>query len=310
MFRKILCPVDFSESSDRALDYALALGKRYATSVSVMHVLPTVLADPDLYPYLTEPVLASPEARDRAYRRLGEFVHRALASGIGAEIFLEDGDVVELVLRKAKDLGADLVVMGTHGRRGFSRLILGSVTERVLRQSGSPVLSISPTAPKPEPSGGPFRRILCPVDFSPSSLAGLELAVALRQGEGDLVVVHIVEFYLPPGLGESVAFDITGLRERHRSEGRARLEAVLPPESRAHIRLETVLLESGSPYREVLKTAEREKSDLIVMGVAGRSSADMAFFGSTTNHVVREARCPVLTVRAPDSKSRQGDEVS
>jgi nucleotide-binding universal stress UspA family protein len=302
VFEKILCPVDFSEGSDRALDYALALGKRHGSRVSVMHVLPTVLVDPDVYPYLTEPVLANSEARDRAYHRLGEFVHRALADGIGSEVILEDGDVVGDVLNKARRLEADLIVMGTHGRRGFERLLLGSVTERVLRQSEAPVLSISPLAPKIGPEGrGLFQRILCPVDFSPSSLAGLSVANALRQGEAELLVLHAVEFYLPPALGEPVVFDAAEIRERNRSEGQAKLEALLPRESRPHTRLETAVLESGSPYQEILRAAERERCDLIVIGVAGRSSADMLFFGSTANHVVRAAGCPVLTVRAKSS---------
>jgi len=302
VFEKILCPVDFSESSDRALDYALALAKRHGGRVSVLHVLPTVLADPEIYPYLTEPVLASDEARDRAYRRLGDFVHRALADGIGAEVILEDGEVIEEVLEKAKRQEADVVVMGTHGRRGFRRLLLGSVTERVLRQSEAPVLSISPSAPKPDGAGGPFRRILCPVDFSSSSLVGLSLALALRRDEAELLVLHVVEFHLPPALGEAIAFDVASLRERHRIEGRSKLEDLVPEESRAHTRLETVVLESGSPYQEILRAAERERSDLIVMGVAGRSSADLVFFGSTANHVVRQAACPVLTVRSPGAK--------
>ena len=302
MFKKILCPVDFSESSDRALDYALALAKRHGGRVAVMHVLPTVLADPDLYPYLTEPVLASGEARDRAYRRLGDFVHRALSDGIGAEVILEDGEVVEEVLKKAERLEADLVVMGTQGRRGFRRLLLGSVTERVLRQSAAPVLSISPSAPKIATERGPFQKILCPVDFSPSSLAGLSVGLALRQGDAELLVLHVVEFYLPPALGEAVAFDVTELRGRHRLEGQAKLEKLVPEEARARIRLETVVLESGSPYKEILKTADREGCDVIVIGVAGRSSADLMFFGSTANHVVRAAACPVLTVRSRSSK--------
>jgi nucleotide-binding universal stress UspA family protein len=301
MFQTILCPVDFSESSDRALEYALALGKCHGGRVSVMHVLPTVLADPDLYPYLTEPVLASGEARDRAYRGLGDFVHRALSEGIDTEVILEDGDVVDEVLKKTKRLAADLVVMGTHGRRGFRRLLLGSVTERILRQSEAPVLSISPSAPKLE-KGGPFRKILCPVDFSPSSLAGLSLALAVRQEKAEIVVLHVVEFHFPPALGEAVAFDVTELRGRHRSEGKAKLEKLVPEEARAHTRLETVVLESGSPYQEILKTSEREGVDLIVIGVAGRSSADLVFFGSTANHVVRAAACPVLTVRSRSSK--------
>lgn len=302
MFEKILCPVDFSESSDRALDYALALAKRHGGRVAVLHVLPTVLADPDTYPYLTEPVLASGEARDRAYRRLGDFVHRALADGIGAEVILEDGDVVDEVLKKAKRFEADLLVMGTHGRRGFQRLLLGSVTERVLRQSEAPVLSVSPSAPKLQTGRAPFRKILCPVDFSPSSLAGLSASLALREGNAELLVLHVVEFYLPPALGEAVAFDVTGLQAHHRSEGQAKLEKLVPDGARANTRLETVALDSGSPYREILKTAEREGAELIVMGVGSRSSADMMFFGSTANHVVRAAACPVLTVRSQGSE--------
>jgi nucleotide-binding universal stress UspA family protein len=267
-----------------------------------MHVLPTVLAGPDLYPYLTEPVLATGEARDRAYHRLGDFVHRALADDIGAEVILEDGDVVDEVLRKVERLEADLVVMGTHGRRGFRRLLLGSVTERVLRQSEAPVLSISPSAPKIGTERGPFQKILCPVDFSPSSLSGLSVGLALREGDAELLVLHVVEFYLPPALGEAVALDVTELRGRHRLQGQAKLAKLVPEDARAHTRLETVVLESGSPYHEILKTAEREECDLIVMGVSGRSSADLVFFGSTANHVVRAAACPVLTVRSRISK--------
>jgi nucleotide-binding universal stress UspA family protein len=111
-----------------------------------------------------------------------------------------------------------------------------------------------------------------------------------------------VEFYLPPALGEAVAFDVTGLQAHHRSEGQAKLEKLVPDGARVNTRLETVVLDSGSPYREILKTAEREGAELIVMGVGSRSSADMMFFGSTANHVVRAAACPVLTVRSQGSE--------
>jgi nucleotide-binding universal stress UspA family protein len=218
---------------------------------------------------------------------------------VGAEVVLEDGDVVDEILEKSRRIGADLLVMGTHGRRGFRRLILGSVTERVLRQSESPVLSIPPSAPERNlERGEAFLRILCPVDYSPSSRAGLELATNLRQGDADLVVLHVLEYQLPPPFGEAVAFDFAGFLERRQQEDRVKLESWVPEAARAHSRVETALLESGSPYRQILRVAEREKSDLIVIGVCSRSSADLAFFGSTANHVVREAACPVLTVRS------------
>jgi nucleotide-binding universal stress UspA family protein len=97
-----------------------------------------------------------------------------------------------------------------------------------------------------------------------------------------------------------VAFDIDSVRERHREEALAKLSESVPSEVRARTKLETAVLESGGVYKEILRAAEREESDLIVMGIMGRSAADMFFFGSTTNHVVRAARCPVLTVRWPE----------
>lgn len=300
-FEKILCPVDFSMSSDRALDYALALARVQASEVSVMHVLPRVLADPDIYPYLAEPVLTSGETRERAVEQLGAFVHRVLERGIAADVILEDGDVVDAVVKKAEKISADLIVIGTHGRRGFRRLLLGSVTERLLRQSTVPVLSVAPNAKVPPKGGSPFRNILCPIDFSPSSLAGLEVARGLLGEEdqkGELIVLHVVEFYFDPALGEAIAFDLTELRDKHRAQAEKKLQELVPGSLGSRVRLETMVLESGAPYKEILRVAEREASDVIVMGVAGRGAADLLFFGSTTNQVVRAACCSVLTVRS------------
>jgi nucleotide-binding universal stress UspA family protein len=306
--KRILCPVDFSESSDKALDYALSLAKQHDGQVSVMHVLPSALADRDLYPYLAEPVPLGAGTRERALQQLGSFVHRALARGVGADVILEDGDVVEEILRKSERLRSDLVVMGTHGRRGFRRLLLGSVTERLLRRSAAPVLSVTPGSPAPSERAAPFRKILCPIDFSPSSLAGLELALSLVGPEGgEVTVLHVVEFYFDPGFGEAVAFDLSEVRERHRREAQRKLEEMIPDRSRGQVRLETGVLESGGPYKEILRAAERDGSDLIVMGVAGRSATDVMFFGSTTNHVVRSASSPVLTVRRAEAGERSSE---
>ena len=90
-FRNILCPVDFSACSELALDYALALAREKGGQVSVMHVLPNVMADPDVYPYLAEPVLTSGETRERAYAQLGNFVSRALAQNVACDVVLESG---------------------------------------------------------------------------------------------------------------------------------------------------------------------------------------------------------------------------
>ncbi|MGH9336631.1 MAG: universal stress protein, partial [Vicinamibacteria bacterium] len=178
-------------------------------------------------------------------------------------------------------------------------LLLGSVTERLLRQSFSPVLAIPPSVPAPRKDGAaPFQKVLCPVDFSPASVAALRVAREIGGDDAEALVLHVVELYFGPALGEAAPFDTTEIREQQRERAQAKLEALVPAEARAKTRLETTVVESGGPYREVLRIAEREKSELIVMGVAGRSAVDLLFFGSTANHVVREAACPVLTVRA------------
>lgn len=296
----VLCPVDFSENSELALDYALAVAHQHSANVSVMHVLPAVLADPDVYPYLSDPVLPSGETRERALEQLGRFVHRALAQKLSVDVVLEEGDVVEHVVKKAAKIPADLIVLGTHGRSGLARLLMGSVTERVLRHATPPVLSVSPHASTPPQDDVPFRKILCPIDFSPSSLHALDFALSLAGDEGTVTVLHAVEFYIDQTVGEDVTFDMDSIRERHRTRALEKLEESVPREARSKTKLEAVTLDAGTPYKKILETAGGDGSDVIVMGVMGRTAADMFFFGSTTNHVVRSAHCPVLTVRAEE----------
>lgn len=300
---RILVPVDFSDNSQLALDYALSLAVQHTAAVSVMHVLPEVLADPDVYPYLSDPVLPSGETRERAFEQLGTFVHRALERKIRVDVVLEDGDIVDNVVEKAGRLPADLIVLGTHGRRGLARLLMGSVTERVLRHAIKPVLSVSPHAPAPPEEGIPFKNVLCPIDFSPSSLKALDLALSLAGDEGTVRLLHVVEFYVDVAVGEAIAFDLDDVRERHGEQALEKLEQTqqdLPVDARARTKLETGTLDSGAAYKEILRIAERDGADVIVMGVMGRSAADLFFFGSTTNHIVRAAHCPVLTVRAEE----------
>lgn len=297
---KILCPVDFSANSELALDYALSLASQHGATVSVLHVLPEVLADPDVYPYLSDPVLPSGETRERAFEQLGTFVHRALQRDIGVNVMLEDGDIVDTVVGQAQKPDVDLVVLGTHGRRGLARLLMGSVSERVLRQTTTPVLTVSPKAETPPPGGIPFKSVLCPIDFSPSSLAAYDVALSLVGDEGMVTVLHVVEFYIDVAVGEAVAFDLTSVRDRHHEQALQKLEESVPRKHRERTKLKVATLETGSAHKEILRVADKGDVDAIVMGVAGRSAADLMFFGSTTNHVVRTARCPVLSVRAND----------
>lgn len=290
--KKILCPTDFSEFSVWALELALRLAHWYQSEITVMHVVPRVLMHPEYFPYMQEPVLPSPDVRKQAREELDRFTERASAAGIPTLARLEEGDSVEEILDLAKDLPADLVVMGTHGRRGFERLVLGSVTVKVMRKGVCPLLTVSS-----EPRGlgdakvGIFKKILCPVDFSTSSVKALEYALSLAQeADASLTLLHVVESLFEGDGGSEV-------RSNLEKEAFEKMKAAVPAEATNWCQPEELVL-TGRPYQQILNLVRERETDLIVMGIQGRSAVDLMLFGSTTNHVIRQAACPVLTIRS------------
>jgi universal stress protein A len=179
-------------------------------------------------------------------------------------------------------------------------LFLGSVTEKVIRKAPCPTLVVPPRAPAVSPDAPiQFRRILCPVDFSDTSLGALEYAMSLaEETDARLTLLHVID--LPPELRENALvadLDVNRVRASAEAEARRRLCQLVPGEVRAYCTVETAVVEGGA-YRQVLHQAAADDSDLIVMGVQGRGAVDLLVFGSTTHHVVRGARCPVLIVRS------------
>jgi nucleotide-binding universal stress UspA family protein len=209
--------------------------------------------------------------------------------------------VAARIVETAARLTADLVVIGTHGLGGVDHLMLGSVAEKVLRKSLCPVLVVPPGAHL----GVRVKRILCPVDFSSSSTAALRLACSIaKEADARISILHVLEWSAADS--ESLLEDLevyTLWEERVRR----RLEALLTDEDRTWCE-PVPTLDSGKPYRKILEVARRENTDLIVMGVAGRGALDLLFFGSTTNHVVRQAPCPVLTLRTTSRGENGGYE--
>ncbi len=292
----ILCPVDFSKNSELALDYAGALARSHDAKLTILHVLFDVAADG--YPYIPESIYPNEETRTRAAEELQTFAASVLGSDPPATLELGEGQVVDVVVAKADELGVDMIVVGTEGRRGVSRLLLGSVTERLLRQAHRPVLSVSPSAALASEKRLVFDNILCPVDFSPESLEAYRYSLALL-GEGATVTLfHAVEMVADAALGDAVGFDVVALRQQHREDALKKLHDAVPEGASSRTRVEVEMVSSTNAYREILARAKGDEHDLIVMGVGARSTADLFFFGSTANHVVRQATCPVLTVTA------------
>jgi nucleotide-binding universal stress UspA family protein len=296
--RRILCPTDLSDIAPRALDNALALARFHRAEIELLYVSEPLLpgpAGPVSYPPWS---VLDPAVRGRLAQALEALIAGAAPKGVAIAPKVVEGRVVAELLGRARSWPADLVVMGTHGRGGFERLVLGSVTEKVLRQAPCPVLTVPPPAAGVHPEGSVlFRRIVCPVDFSPASLAALGHALKLAEEScADLHVLHVVEWLAEEDPMAHVAgFDVPEFRRHLQRDAESRLAKLVPDEARNWCKPHE-LVTRGRPWREILRVAEEQDAELVVMGVRGRNPVDLALFGSTTQHVVRGARCPVLVV--------------
>ena len=298
--RRILCPVDFSEYSRRALDHAIAIARCYEATVTALHVFsPVPLAAYGPGPMVFEPMVLIPVDRDQLLADTKAFIEAETAPGVATEAVVREGNTAAEIVDQATTMSADLLVIGTHGRSGFERLLLGSVAEKVLRKARCPVLTVPRRLPDAVPSGPVlFKRILCAVDFSESSMHALKYALSLAQeADACLTVVHVIgaEFVGQVGIGEEHV-NLATLQRQHEAEARQLLEKAVPESAAGLLQGGTMVLR-GKPWREILRIASDRQAELIVMGVQGRGAADLMFFGSTTQHVVREATCPVLTLR-------------
>jgi nucleotide-binding universal stress UspA family protein len=281
--RRIVCPTDFSAASARAYEHALVLATWYRASLTVLHVLPVPVVAPPALPLVRSGMLIDGSMRDAVQADLSSLVEPARRAGLHVAGELGDGNPATEAVRVAQEVHADLIVMGTHGRTGLQRWVLGSVAESVLRRAPCPVLTVPPRAGgRPDPVF--FKRILCATDFSPASEAAVSYATALAaEADGSLLLVHVLD---RPGAGR---LDLEGA-------ALAQLRRAVPPDAREWCQVrETVV--RGGPAAEVLRLAAEHEVGLIVTGVHGRSVLELMAFGSVTHQVVREAACPVLTVR-------------
>ena len=295
--RRILCPVDFSEASRHALRHAVAIAGWYGSQMTALHVYNPVFlpVPPILLAEFPGAALPTETERYQMEEDLRTWLAPAKAAGVQADIEFVEGNPAARILDRATSLPADLIVMGTHGRGGFERLLLGSVAEKVLRKASCPVLTVPP--PAASKSRLPFKRLLCPVDFSEPSLSALRFAVSIaKESDARVTIVHVLECPPDDDLVAGRAFDVLEYRRQVEEQATRRLDALLSEDERNWCR-PTTTLSYGKPYRQILTIAENQEADLIVMGVHGRNALDLMLFGSTTNQVVRRASCPVLTLR-------------
>jgi nucleotide-binding universal stress UspA family protein len=297
--RRILCPTDLSDLAPGALEQAVALARLHGAEIELAHVHEPLLPGPS-GPATYPPWAAlDPAMQGRLRAALEALAAPATAVGVVVRLGVYEGRVVAKIVERARTWPADLVVMGTHGRGGFERWVLGSVAEKVLRRAPCPVLTVPPPADGRGATTAPFRRVLCPVDFSGPSLAAVRHAVLLAgPPHAELTLVHVLEWPVEETPAARLAgFDVPEFRRHLEKDARERLHGLADasPREGLHLREE---IRGGRPWREILSLAEGIDADLVVMGVRGRGAIDLALFGSTTQQVVRGARCPVLVVHA------------
>lgn len=293
---RILCPVDLSTPSRRALDIAVGLARWYGSSITVLRVVPPILPTVGVAGELDFSVLpaVTPDL-DQVRDATAAFAAHE-AGGPPMNVVVVEGDVPGEIVDQARRLPADLIVIGTHGHRGFDRLMLGSVTERVLRRAPCPVLTVPAGAPDAVPAApGLFKQIVCGVDFSPASRAALRFAASIaKEADAALTVAHVVEHIALWPLPVA-AVDADALERRAREDAAAALHEAIDSDVREFARVDEQVL-MGKPYQRLLELAAERDADLIVAGAHGGRTA-RPHFGSTTNHLVRSAACPVLTLR-------------
>jgi nucleotide-binding universal stress UspA family protein len=296
--QRVLCPTDFSECSLKALRHAAAIAQWYGAQFHVLHGIVDIIAPvPPIG--LPMPIIISPETDANALQTLRDWVGEAGLPGDEPVLAVRKGNTVTAILDYAAEMASDLIVLGTHGRTGVDRVLIGSVAERVLQRAPCPVLTIPPGAAiAAEHPAVAFKQILCAVDASETSHAALALALSVAQeNQAELMLLHVLET-----LTEEEALPLGHYRvgeylELRKCEALAKLQTFIPENARAWCEPQ-VRVELGAAARTILDTARDWQADLIVMGAQAHGALSVAVFGSTTQTVVRRASVPVLTVRA------------
>jgi nucleotide-binding universal stress UspA family protein len=290
----ILCPIDFSEFSVSAYQHALSLAEHYQAKLVAQHIVemwrhPSAdfAASAGLYEEYSQAL------RESGNKQLQEFVENHTHDDIQPELVVQIGVAADSIVSFAQLQKADVIVMGTHGRRGFDRLMLGSVTDRVMRTASCPVLAASKPAHGSVAAGKErghvhhLSRILFCADFSENSERALRYAIsATAEYDAELTLLHVLEGVPSPAETEEAT-----------AAAADRLDKLIPPEGRKSLKIRTAV-RTGKPYPQIIQLAMEAQIDLVIMGVRGRGALDVAVFGSTTYRVMQLGSCPVLAVHS------------
>ena len=277
--KNVLYLTDFSGFSEAALPFAIALARNYGASIHALHVLTPPIPEACREAIHADEALANAEM-SKVRSQLADVAYDT-AVVRGADLW----SAVEPVIKSDK---IDLIVLGTHGRTGVPKLLLGSSAEEIFRRSSVPVLTIGPDILKMH-AGGRFRSVLFATDFSKSSVAAAPFAVSLaEENDAQLVLLNVM-----PESGMNHQSKVAIANVMHD------LDELVPADAKMWCR-PSAIVQYGDAADCILKTAAERGADLIVLGVrnaARHLGAATHLERATAHKVVAHAPCPVLTVR-------------
>jgi len=283
----ILLATDFSSGSEKALHYALNLARRFSATLYLVHV---VTPDP-LHPGNSA---AARRQIEDAWREGQQFTTRLIVSGdlkdIQDRLFVVRGELWPSLDEIVRDKKIDLMVVGTRGRGGLIKMLLGSTAEEIFRQSPCPVLTVGPSSVPPPADGLTLQRILYATDFTRQSLHAGDFALSLAQRyRSHLIMLHVIE-----EKNEGNALRKSSALE----DAKTQLRTLVPADSDLESEPEFVV-GFGTPASRILSVAAEKTPDLIVLGVTRSLPGRLARRWTTASEVAAKSTCPVLTVRAP-----------
>jgi nucleotide-binding universal stress UspA family protein len=273
--RNILVPIDFSPPSKLAADYGIALARTFRSGLTFLHVVE--------FPALS----VSPHETENAELKLSQLAGSEDEDDLNIRTVVKVGDVQDSILETVREEAADLVVMGTHGRGFLGRVLVGSVTQHLLRKVGVPVFTVCH-------AHGPltFSKILFATDLSDASAGAFRTALELAKSHGShLTMLHAVDY---PGINYgAIGSDVTAERELFAlATERLRDMAALAEQEGLDVETRSV----RGPAAEQILAAARDDADLILLSIERKGFLEKAFLGSTAEHVVRDAHVPVLSI--------------
>jgi nucleotide-binding universal stress UspA family protein len=278
-FEHVLVPTDFSEISRRALEYAKAIAKLGNSELLLVHVTPPANL-------ITPPEAAwvdLAEVQSLEEEQLEQSGAALRSEGFLAQAISLTGALYEELLSAVKRYKADLIVLGTHGKKGLERLLLGSDAEAVLRQAHCPVLSVGPAVPALRDKTWRIREVICATNLTPSSAEVVAYAHKLAAlYEAELVLFHVKSSSDPEEDVDWVSFEEA-------------FHQYVPEDLGKRSWLRTRLA-SASPATNIVDLAKERGSDLIVMGARPTSSVATHLARGTAAKVLAEAPCPVMTI--------------